>query len=214
MRLVLFGPPGAGKGTQAKKIEAELGALQISTGDLLRQAQADGTALGLKAAEYMNAGNLVPDEVVVGLSEDRTSQEDCKSGFILDGFPRTLPQLESLDQMLKGKGEGLDRVVSIEVPNSLLMERLCGRFSCKACGAVMHERDFEEGVQKACLTCQADALYQRADDKPEAIEQRLKTFDDQTAPVKAKYEQMGLLSRIDGVGSPAAVFDRIKEVLN
>ncbi|MBL90958.1 MAG: adenylate kinase [Myxococcales bacterium] len=214
MRLVLFGPPGAGKGTQAKKIEAELGALQISTGDLLRQAQADGTALGLKAAEYMNAGNLVPDEVVVGLIEDRTSQDDCKSGFILDGFPRTLPQLESLDQMLKGKGEGLDRVVSIEVPNSLLMERLCGRYSCKACGAVMHERDFEEGAPKVCLTCQTDALYQRADDKPEAIEQRLRTFDDQTAPVKAKYEQMGLLSRIDGVGSPTAVFDRIKEVLN
>ena len=214
MRLVLFGPPGAGKGTQAKKIEAELGALQISTGDLLRQAQADGTALGLKAAEYKNAGNLVPDEVVVGLIEDRTSREDCQSGFILDGFPRTLPQLESLDQMLQGKGEGLDRVVSIEVPNSLLMERLCGRYSCKACGAVMHERDFQDGSEKVCVACQADALYQRADDKPEAIEQRLKTFDDQTAPVKAKYEEMGLLSRIDGVGSPAAVFDRIKEVLN
>ena len=210
MRLVFFGPPGAGKGTQAKKIEADTGAVQISTGDLLRQAQADGTPLGVKAAEFMNAGNLVPDEVVVGLIADRTESADCSAGFILDGFPRTLTQLEALEKMLEGKGQSLDRVISLEVPNSLLMERLCGRYSCKSCGAVMHERDFEAGSNKACLSCGASDLYQRADDRPEAIEQRLRTFDAQTAPVKTRYDEMGLLTRIDGVGSPDEVFGRLK----
>jgi adenylate kinase len=214
MRLVLFGPPGAGKGTQAKKMESLYAAVQISTGDLLRQAQADGSELGKKAAEFMRAGRLVPDEVVVGLIEERTVQSDATSGYILDGFPRTLPQLNSLNDMLERQQTQLDKVISIEVSEDLLMERLCGRWSCKSCGAVMHERDFIAMQERACLSCNdRENLYQREDDKPDAIQQRLRTFEDQTAPVKARYDELGLLAQVNGVGSPDEVFNRIKETL-
>jgi adenylate kinase len=214
MRLVLFGPPGAGKGTQAKKMESLYSAVQISTGDLLRQAQADGSELGKKAAEFMREGRLVPDEVVVGLIEERTVQSDASAGYILDGFPRTLPQLNSLSGMLDRQKTQLDKVISIEVPENLLMERLCGRWSCKSCGAVMHERDLSVMQERACISCNdSENLYQREDDKPEAIQQRLRTFEDQTAPVKARYDDLGLLAQVNGVGSPEEVFNRIKETL-
>ena len=153
MRLVLFGPPGAGKGTQAKKMESLYSAVQISTGDLLRQAQAEGSELGRKAAEFMRAGRLVPDEVVVGLIEERTIQTDATDGYILDGFPRTLPQLNALSDMLGRQQTQLDKVISIEVSEDLLMERLCGRWSCKSCGAVMHERDLSAMQERACFSC-------------------------------------------------------------
>jgi adenylate kinase len=150
----------------------------------------------------------------VGLIEERTVQSDATSGYILDGFPRTLPQLNSLNDMLERQQTQLDKVISIEVSEDLLMERLCGRWSCKSCGAVMHERDFIAMQERACISCNdRENLYQREDDKPDAIQQRLRTFEDQTAPVKARYDELGLLAQVNGVGSPDEVFNRIKETL-
>ena len=212
MRLVLFGPPGAARVHKPKRWNL-FSAIQISTGDLLRQAQAEGTELGNKAAEFMRTGKLVPDEVVVGLIEERTKQLGNEQGYILDGFPRTMAQLDALQSMLNKNGQALDKVLSINVPEELLMERLCGRWSCKTCGAVMHERDFIGSAEKFCVSCSSSELYQREDDKPEAIQQRLRTFEDQTAPVKAKYGEIGLLANVDGVGSPEDVFNRIKKTL-
>ncbi len=212
MRLILLGPPGAGKGTQAKRLVDKFGIPQISTGDMLRAALKAGTELGLTAKKYMDAGQLVPDEVVIGLIEERVAKDDCKKGFMLDGFPRTVGQADALKGVLSKLGLTIDHVISIEVPNEELVERLTGRRTCRACGAGFHvlfDPPKKEGV---CDKCGGE-LYQRDDDKEETIRNRLKVYESQTEPLIAYYKKAGTLRPIAGQGSIDDIFARIEAVL-
>ena len=212
MRLILLGPPGAGKGTQAKRLIERYGIPQISTGDILRAAVREGTELGKKAKQYMDAGQLVPDEVVIGIIRERLKEADCAKGFILDGFPRTVPQAEALKSVLAELGQALDHVVSIEVPDEDLVERLTGRRTCRNCGAMYHVKFTPPKQEGVCDKCGGE-LYQRDDDKEETIRARLKVYHDQTAPLVEFYNEEGLLRRIDGVGSVDEIYGRILGVL-
>ncbi len=212
MRLILLGPPGAGKGTQAKRLIERYGIPQISTGDILRAAVREGTELGRKAKQYMDAGQLVPDEVVIGIIRERLKEADCARGFILDGFPRTVPQAEALKGVLAELGQALDHVVSIEVPDEDLVERLTGRRTCRGCGAMYHVRFSPPKQDGVCDRCGGE-LYQRDDDREDTIRARLKVYHDQTAPLVAFYEGEGLLRRVDGVGSVDEIYGRILGVL-
>lgn len=212
MNLILLGPPGAGKGTQAKMLIEAYGIPQISTGDMLRAAVANQTALGLEAKKYMDAGQLVPDEVVIGLAKDRIAQPDCQKGFMLDGFPRTVPQAEALDKVLSGMGKKIDHVISIEVPDQELMGRLTGRRTCRSCGQGYHVMFDPPKVEGICDKCGGE-LYQRDDDNEATVSNRLKVYNDQTAPLINYYQQKGLLRPIDGVGSISEIQERIRAVL-
>ncbi len=212
MNIILLGPPGAGKGTQAKRMIEKYGIPQISTGDMLRAAVQAGTELGLEAKKYMDAGQLVPDEVVIGLVKERIQQDDCKNGYMLDGFPRNVSQAETLDKMLSELGQKIDHVVCIEVPEDELIKRLTGRRTCKQCGAGYHvvfDPPKQDGV---CDKCGGE-LYQRDDDNEETVKSRLKVYKEQTEPLIAYYEKQGKLRRIDGVGSIDEIFNRIVAVL-
>lgn len=212
MNLILLGPPGAGKGTQAKKMVDAYGIPQISTGDMLREAVKNQTQLGMEAKKYMDAGQLVPDEVVIGLVKERLSKPDTDKGFMLDGFPRTVPQAEELDKVLGGLHKDLNHVISIEVANEELMGRLTGRRTCKACGAGYHvifDPPKEEGK---CDKCGGD-LYQRDDDNEATVSNRLKVYDSQTKPLIDYYQGKSLLRPIDGVGAIDDIFGRVKAVL-
>jgi adenylate kinase len=206
--LILLGAPGAGKGTQAQRLAARFGIPQISTGDMLRAARREGTPLGKKAEEYMNKGALVPDEVVIGLVEERLGKGDAKSGFILDGFPRTIPQAQALSRVLEKLGRQPVRVIDVQVPESLLHERLGGRVSCSKCGAAYHTKLNPPKVAGKCDLDGTD-LITRADDRPEAITQRLKEYHDKTAPLVDFYTTAKLLRAVDGVGALEVVLDRI-----
>jgi adenylate kinase len=210
MNLILLGPPNAGKGTQAKKLYADFKIPQISTGDILRKAVREGTELGKLAGPLMAAGAYVPDEIVIGIVEERLKEPDCANGFILDGFPRTTPQAEALERMLAKLGKRLDAVVSLEVPHEKLIERGSGRRSCPTCGAVYHV--YQSPPKKAGF-CDKDGtgLVQREDDKAEVIEKRLNKYDAETAPLKQFYAQRGLLKSIDGVGSPEGIYEELKK---
>lgn len=212
MNLILLGPPNAGKGTQAKKLYADFKIPQISTGDILRKAVREGTELGKIAGPLMAAGAYVPDEIVIGIVEERLKEPDCANGFVLDGFPRTTPQAEALDRMLAKAGKKIEGVVSLEVPHEKLIERGSGRRSCPTCGAVYHV--YQNPPKKAGF-CDKDntGLTQREDDKAEVIEKRLKKYDAETAPLKQFYAQKGLLKSIDGVGSPEGIYEEIKKAL-
>ncbi|NOY46535.1 MAG: adenylate kinase [Deltaproteobacteria bacterium] len=212
MRLILLGPPGAGKGTQAKRLIERYGIPQISTGDILRAAVRDGTDLGKKAKEYMDAGKLVPDEVVIGIIEERLQEADCAKGFILDGFPRTVAQADALNRVLANLGQAIDHVVSIEVPDEELVERLTGRRTCRGCGAMYHVKFSPPKAEGVCDKCGGE-LYQRDDDREETIRARLKVYHDQTAPLVEYYEKAGLLRRIPGQGSVDEIYARIEGVL-
>jgi adenylate kinase len=208
MRLVLLGPPGAGKGTQAQRLIDKLRVPQISTGDLLRAAVRDTTPLGVEAKTFMDAGKLVPDEVVIGMVRERIKQADCRDGYILDGFPRAVSQAEALEKMLQDFGQGLDHVISIEVPEEELVGRLTGRLSCPACGAMYHQQNrppVEEGVCDKC----GKELIQRADDNEETIRSRMAAYREQTEPLKNFYRQQNLLRAIDGIGDPDEIASRI-----
>ncbi len=212
MRLILLGPPGAGKGTQAKRLIERYGIPQISTGDILRAAVRDGTDLGKKAKQYMDAGKLVPDEVVIGIIEERLQEADCAKGFILDGFPRTVAQADALNRVLANLGQAIDHVVSIEVPDEELVERLTGRRTCRGCGAMYHVKFSPPKAQGVCDKCGGE-LYQRDDDREETIRARLKVYHEQTAPLVEYYEKAGLLRRIPGQGSVDEIYARIEGVL-
>lgn len=208
MRLVLLGAPGAGKGTQAKLLGERFHVPHISSGDILRAAVKNQTALGRQAKEYMDRGELVPDQILVGAMEERLQNPDCKAGFLLDGFPRTISQAEILDKMLSGLRAPLDHVVSVAVPESALVSRLSGRRTCSKCGALFHVEFDPPKVEGVCNKCGA-SLFQRDDDKAETISSRLGVYNRQTAPLLDWYRGQGKLAEVDGVGETRAVFDRI-----
>ena len=213
MNLILFGPPGAGKGTQSKKLEAFYRIPQISTGDMLRSARAAKTKLGLEADQYMSAGKLVPDEVIIGLIEDRLKDTDCDRGFILDGFPRTLPQARSLQETLDKQTRRLDRVVNIEVDEEDLVKRLTGRRQCEKCHQMYHVTLAPSKKEGVCDRC-GGKLFQRDDDKEETIRARLKVYREQTEPLIDHYRKAGLLETVKGGASVDEVFNAIVTVLN
>ena len=212
MQLILLGPPGAGKGTQAKKLIEKYSVPQISTGDILRASVREGTPLGKTAKSYMDSGNLVPDSVVIGIIEERLKEPDCARGFMLDGFPRTVPQADALGDVLTRMNSKVDHVLSIEVPNEELVVRLTGRRTCRACGAGYHVKFDPPRSSGRCDKCGGD-LYQRDDDKEETIRARLKVYDEQTAPLIAYYRSASLLRQVDGRGSMEDIFARIVGVL-
>jgi adenylate kinase len=200
MNLILLGPPGAGKGTQAKILTKRFGIPQISTGDILRGAVKEQTAMGLKAKGYMDSGALVPDEVVVGIVRERIAQPDCINGFILDGFPRTVAQADALKQMLAGLGKSIEHVLSIEVDKEELLGRITGRRTCRSCGRGYHIVFDPPKEAGKCDECGGE-LYQRDDDREETMRNRLAVYDEQTAPLIAYYAQESLLRSIKGIGS-------------
>jgi adenylate kinase len=212
MRIVLLGAPGAGKGTQAKKLIDKYGLPQISTGDLLRAAVAAGSPLGKEAKSYMDKGELVPDSVVLGMVEERLKQDDCKKGYILDGFPRNTAQAEALDKMLASLNMSLDAALSVDVPFEDLMKRLTGRRTCKSCGQMYNIHFKPPQKEGACDKCSGE-LFQRDDDKEETIKKRLDVYNAQTAPLIDYYQGKGILKSVSGTGSIDDIFAKVCETL-
>jgi len=212
MKLVLLGPPGAGKGTQAKQLIDKYEIPQISTGDILRQAVKDGTTLGKEAKTYMDKGELVPDDVIIGIVKERIQADDCQQGYIFDGFPRTVAQAEALDCMLKELSTQLDAVVSIDVPEAEVVKRLSGRRTCKGCGTLFHVIFNPPSKKGVCDACGGE-LFQRDDDNEATIRQRLSVYTNQTAPLIDYYSQAGILKAVPGTGAPDEIFDGICNVL-
>jgi len=210
--LVFLGAPGAGKGTQAKRLVEKYGIPQISTGDLLRAAVAAGTALGKEAKSYMDRGELVPDSVVLGMVKERLSQDDCKKGFILDGFPRNVAQAEALDKMLAEMIMPLDIALNLDVPFDDLMKRLTGRRTCKSCGQMYNVYYSPSKVEGKCDKCGGE-LFQRDDDKEETIKKRLDVYRAQTEPLIDYYSKKGILKSVSGTGSIDEIFNSICAIL-
>lgn len=213
MRLVFLGAPGVGKGTQAEKVAAQYGVAKISTGDLLREAVRAQTALGKDAKSYMDQGKLVPDSVVIGLVRDKLGDQSCINGFVLDGFPRTVPQAEELGQVLLQRNIRLDRVINFQVSREDVVRRLSGRRSCPKCQATFHV-DFAPPKKNDCCDRCGEPLVQRSDDTQDAIETRLKVYEEQTAPLISYYSQKGILTHLDGAGAVDSVFQKLTKVLS
>ena len=212
MNIILLGPPGSGKGTQAKLIEERRGIPQISTGDMLRKAVEDKTELGIRAKHYMDSGALVPDELVIMITEERLKAEDCRDGFILDGFPRTVPQAEALDEVLNKMNKKIDNALNIEVKEDDIIRRMSGRRICKGCGASYHIIFNPPNEENICDLCGGE-LYQRDDDREETVRNRLKVYKDQTEPLTNYYREMGVLSSIDGGRKIEEISQLIEEIL-
>ncbi|MEQ9641819.1 MAG: adenylate kinase [Alphaproteobacteria bacterium] len=210
MRLILLGPPGAGKGTQAQRLQDAYGIVQLSTGDMLRAAVKAGTPVGKRAGEIMERGDLVPDEVVVGIIADRIDQADCAKGFILDGFPRTVAQADALEQMLSDKGLRLDAVIEMKVDEEALVRRVTGRFTCAKCGAGYHDEFQRPKVDGVCDRCGSKEFSRRADDNEETVRARLGAYREQTAPLLPYYADKKLLQTVDGM---AAIDDVTREIM-
>ncbi len=213
MRLILLGPPGAGKGTQAKKLKEKFNIPQVSTGDILRDAIKNKTELGNKAKAYMDEGRLVPDEIVVGLIKQRIIEQDCEKGFILDGFPRNIAQATQLSETLQKMNQNIDFVVEIEVNAEMLIDRLTGRMTCSSCGAMFHERNHPPKVSGVCDSCGSKDLYKRPDDNKETILKRFEVYERETTPLKGFYKEMGILKTTGGDGTLDDVFSRVCELV-
>jgi adenylate kinase len=213
MKIVLLGPPGAGKGTQAKRIEKALNVVQLSTGDMLRAAVAAGTEVGKRAKAVMEAGKLVSDDILIAMIEARIAEPDCKNGFILDGFPRTVAQAEALDVMLKGKGAKLDHVIELAVDDAALVARISGRYSCGNCGAVYHDQTKPTKVKDTCDSCGSTKMVRRPDDNAQTVASRLKAYHDQTAPIIPYYRTQGTLKTVDGMAEMNDVTKSLGKVL-
>ncbi|MFT4571341.1 MAG: adenylate kinase [Candidatus Binatia bacterium] len=212
MRLVLVGSPGSGKGTQGDSLRQILHVPHISSGDLLREAVASGAELGIEAKGFMDAGRLVPDELVLGMIRERASDSDCANGFLLDGFPRTLAQAEKLDEMLEQVGSSLDHVIALDVPEDEIVDRLSGRRLCTQCGRLFHVKFSPPVDNEHCDDCGAGIIV-RDDDREVTVRERLRVYREQTEPLLVYYAAKGLLRRIDGTGSPDSVGERLLEAV-
>lgn len=213
MRVILLGAPGSGKGSQAGPLTSHFGIPQVSTGDMLREARAQGTPMGREAAKYMDAGQLVPDDVVIGIVKERIQKSDCKKGFILDGFPRTLIQAQALDQVLTEMGIRIDHVVEIRVPDAIILPRITGRRSCPQCKRPYHIHFTPPKQEGICDDCKVELVH-RADDTETAVVQRLDAYHRMTAPLVEYYEKQGKLRVVDGQGKVPEVTQRILQVLS
>lgn len=212
MNLILLGPPGAGKGTQATRIVEKYKVPHISTGDIFRENIKNNTPLGQKAQEYMNKGELVPDQLVVDIALDRLGKDDCKNGFLLDGFPRTVFQADALDKFLKDKGKGIDLVINIEVEDKMLIERLDARRVCPTCAATYNVIGMPPKKEGICDKCN-DTLIQRKDDRKETVGNRIKVYHEQTSPLIDYYKEKGLIKDFDGMIGADALFDEIVKAI-
>ncbi|SFG35704.1 adenylate kinase [Oribacterium sp. WCC10] len=212
MKIVMLGAPGAGKGTQAIKIADKYGIPHISTGDIFRANIKGGTELGMKAKSYMDKGELVPDEVTIGMLLDRISEDDCKNGYVLDGFPRTIPQAESLTKALADQGEKIDYAMDIEVPDEAIVKRMSGRRACPKCGATYHIVYAAPKVENICDKCGSELII-RSDDKPETVQDRLNVYHKQTEPLISYYKNADVLREVDGTKELQEVFDDVVAIL-
>lgn len=212
MKIIMLGAPGAGKGTQAKKIAEKYQIPHISTGDIFRANIKEGTELGLKAKQFMDQGLLVPDEVTIGMLLDRIHQADCKNGYVLDGFPRTIPQAESLTEALAGMGEAIDYAIDVDVPDENIVNRMAGRRACLKCGATYHIEFAPPKKEGICDVCGSE-LVLRDDDKPETVQKRLSVYHEQTQPLIDYYKEKGVLHSVDGTQAMDVVFAGITEIL-
>ena len=214
MNLILLGPPGAGKGTQAKRLQETHGLVQLATGDMVRAVIASGSELGQRVKAIYDAGRLVPDDIIIDMIAARIDEPDCAGGFILDGFPRTVPQAEALDAMLAERARKLDHVILMEVDETELIARIVGRFICPVCGASYHEHFNRPRVDGKCDNCGGADLVHRADDRPEAVATRLEAYRNQTAPILPYYRARGILRSVDGMASIDEVTRQIEAVLH
>ncbi len=212
MKIIMLGAPGAGKGTQAKQIAGKYSIPHISTGDIFRANIKNGTDLGKKAKEYMDQGLLVPDELTCDLVMDRIQQDDCVNGFVLDGFPRTIPQAEALDAALEKIGQHMDYAIDVDVPDDNIVNRMSGRRACLDCGATYHVVSLPPKTEGKCDHCGSD-LVLREDDKPETVQKRLSVYHDQTQPLIDYYKKQGILKSVDGTQPMEAVFTAITDIL-
>lgn len=211
--LILLGPPGSGKGTQAKRLQDRYGIIQLSTGDMLRAEVASGSELGKKAKGIMESGGLVPDGLIIDMISDRIDLDDCRDGFILDGFPRTTPQAEALDVMFREKGKNLDHVIEMEVDDDAMVERITGRFTCVGCGAGYHDTFQRPKADGVCDACGGTEFSRRSDDNAETVRTRLDAYHRQTKPIIDYYGNKGLLSQVDGMAAIDQVTEQLTGIL-
>jgi adenylate kinase len=214
MNLILLGPPGAGKGTQAARLVEQNGLVQLSTGDMLRATAASGSELGKRVKAVMDAGQLVPDDIMIAMIAERISEPDCRNGFILDGFPRTARQAEALDAMLAEKGLDLDYVIEMQVDDGALIERIAGRYACAVCGTGYHDKFKRPKVDGVCDVCGNSKFGRRDDDKPETVRARLAAYHEQTAPILPYYQAKSVLRRVDGMAPIPEVARQIDRALS